>query len=47
MIYRILSRLIDLGRTEGIEEKIAVFLATDKLDMIEYRELMKKLGKTV
>lgn len=47
MIYRILVRMIERGDVEGIEEKCAVFLAANRLDMIEYRDLMAKLGKTV
>ena len=31
MLYRVLKRLIELGKTEGLEERIDVFFATGKL----------------
>jgi hypothetical protein len=47
-IYNILKRMIELGRTEGLAEKINVFYAADQLTEAQYVELMKMLdgGKT-
>ena len=39
MLYRTLKRLIALGRTDGISEKIDIFYATGKLSDEEYEEL--------
>lgn len=39
MLYRTLKRLIELGRTEGLAEKVDVFYAADKLSEAEYTEL--------
>ena len=39
MLYRTLKRLIELGRTEGLAEKLDVFYATGKLTEAEYMEL--------
>ena len=43
MLYRTLKRLIELGRTEGLEEKIDVFYAAGKLTEDEYNELINLL----
>ena len=43
MLYRTLKRLIDLGRIDGLAQKIDIFYATDKLTESEYHELMKRL----
>lgn len=43
MLYRTIKRLIELGRTDGLEEKIAVFYATGKLTEAEYRELIEEI----
>lgn len=40
MLYRTLKRLIALGRTEGLEEKVDIFFATGKLTESEYNELV-------
>lgn len=40
MLYRVLKRLIALGKTEGLEEKIDVFFAVGKLTEQEYNELV-------
>ena len=45
MLYRTLKRLITLGRTEGLEERIDVFFATGKLTEEEYNELIESLKK--
>lgn len=39
MLYRTLKRLIELGRTEGLTEKLDIFYATGKLSEAEYTEL--------
>lgn len=39
MLYRTLKRLIELGRTDGLVEKVDVFYATNKLTETEYNEL--------
>ena len=44
MLYRTLKRLIELGRTEGLAEKLDVFYAADKLSEAEYTELTGMLG---
>ena len=43
MLYRTLKRLIELGRTEGLEEKIDVFYAAGKLTEEQYNELIEML----
>lgn len=43
MIYRILKNMILRGNTEGIEERIDVFYAANKLTTDEYNELMDLL----
>lgn len=39
MLYRTLKRLIELGKTDGLADKIDVFYATGKLTESEYNEL--------
>lgn len=43
MLYRMCKRLIELGRTDGLEEKIDVFYAAGKLTDDEYTELIEML----
>lgn len=45
MLYRVLKRLIELGKTEGLEERIDVFFATGKLTEDQYNELIGSLKK--
>ena len=45
MLYRTLKRLIEMGKTEGLEEKIDVFYAAGKLTEAEYNELVAMLTK--
>lgn len=40
MLYRTLKRLIELGRTDGLREKIDIFLATGSLTVEERNELI-------
>ncbi len=43
MLYRTLKRLIELGRTEGLAEKLDIFFAAGKLTEAEYTELVELL----
>lgn len=43
MLYRVLKRLIELGKTEGLEERIDVFFATGKITADQYNELIELL----
>lgn len=43
MLYRTLKRLIELGRTAGLEEKIDIFFATGKITEDQYNELIELL----
>ena len=43
MLYRTLKRLIELGRTDGLEAKIDKFYAVGKLTEEEYDELIGML----
>lgn len=45
MLYRVLKRLIELGKTEGLEERIDVFFTTGKLTEDQYNELIELLKK--
>lgn len=45
MLYRMLKRLIELGKTEGLEERIDVFFATGKITEDQYNELIEMLKK--
>lgn len=39
MLYRTLKRLIGMGRTEGLQEKLDVFYAAGRLTEEQYIEL--------
>lgn len=43
MLYRMLKRLIELGKTEGLEERIDVFFAAGKITEDQYNELIELL----
>ena len=43
MLYRTLKKLIESGQTAGLDEKIDIFFATNKLTKAEYNELMLML----
>ena len=45
MLYRVLKRLIELGKTEGLEERIDVFFATGKITEDQYNALIELLKK--
>lgn len=44
MLYRTLKRMIERGQTAGIEEKLDIFYAADKLTEAEYTELTGMLA---
>lgn len=44
MLYRTLKRLIELGNTNDLNEKIDIFFAAGKLTTEEYNELIEKLA---
>ena len=41
MLFRVLKRMIEKGNTEGLQEKIDVFYATNKLTETEYNDLIE------
>lgn len=43
-VYDLCKLLIDRGRTEGLAEKLDVYLAADRLTAEEYQALVKMLG---
>ena len=43
MLYRTLKRMIERGQTDGMEEKLDIFLASSKITAEEYTELMGML----
>jgi len=45
MLYRTLKRMIERGQTEGMETKLDIFFAADKLSEEEYQELTGMLKK--
>lgn len=45
MLYRTLKRMIERGQTAGMEEKLDIFYAADKLTEAEYTELTSMLVK--
>lgn len=44
MLYRTLKRLIELGRTDGLDTKLDIFFAAGKLTEEEYNELVALLN---
>ena len=44
MLYRTLKRMIERGQTEGIETKLDIFYAADKISEREYQELLGMLS---
>lgn len=43
MLYRTLKRMIERGNVSGIEEKLDIFFAADKLTEDEYNALISLL----
>ena len=48
-LYRTIKRMIERGNTGGMEEKLDIFMATNKLILEDYNELLALLhgGSTV
>ena len=44
MIYQLCKRLIQMGKTEGLAEKIDVYYLANRITREEYEELMGLLG---
>ena len=44
MLYRTLKRMIERGQTEGIEQKLDFFYASNKITEAEYTELTGMLN---
>ena len=44
MLYRTLKRLIEMGNTTGLEEKIDIFFAVGKITKEEYDSLVESLS---
>lgn len=44
MLYRTLKRMIEKGNIEGMEEKLDVFYAADKLTLAQYEELIAMMN---
>lgn len=40
MLYRTLKRMIERGQTAGMEQKLDIFYAADKITEAEYTELL-------
>ncbi len=47
MLYRTLKRMIERGQTSGIEDKLDIFFAANKLTQEEYNELIGLLHTKV
>ena len=43
-VYNLCKKLIELGRTNGLIEKMDVYLAADRLTVEEYNELIHMMG---
>ncbi|MBQ1729186.1 MAG: hypothetical protein II036_02385 [Oscillospiraceae bacterium] len=44
MLYRTLKRMIERGQTAGMEEKLDIFYAANKLTEAQYAELIGMLS---
>jgi len=44
MTYKLCKKLIELGRTEGLADKIDVYYAAGRLTTEQYQELMRLLA---
>ena len=45
MTYKLCLKLIALGRTEGLADKLDVYLAADRITAEQYEELMRLLSE--
>lgn len=43
MLYRTLKRMIERGNTEGLEAKLDIFFAANKITAEQYQELISML----
>ena len=43
-VYHLCELLIAKGRTDGLKDKLDVYLAADRLAAEEYQALMKRMG---
>lgn len=43
-VFNLCKMLIAKGRTDGLQEKMDVYLACDRLTVDEYQELVKLIG---
>lgn len=43
MLYRTLKRMIERGNTEGLEAKLDIFFAANKITTEQYQELISML----
>lgn len=44
-VYNLCKQLIKLGKTEGLQDKMDVYLANDRLTIEEYNELCELLNQ--
>ena len=44
MLYRTLKRMIERGQTDGMLEKLDIFLAADRITAEQYTELVSMLS---
>lgn len=44
MIYNLCKRLIAMGKTAGLAEKVDVYYLAGRLTTEQYKELMEELG---
>lgn len=44
-VFNLCKKLIEKGKTEGLQEKMDVYLACDRLTVEEYQELSVMLNK--
>ena len=45
VVFNLCKKLIEKGKTEGLQEKLDVYLACDRLTPEEYSELSKMLAE--
>ena len=45
MLYRTLKRMIERGQTAGMEEKLDIFYAANKITEAQYTELLGILNR--
>ena len=45
LVYNLCVKLINNGRTDGLQEKLDVFLTMDRLSVEEYKKLVNMLNE--